>query len=177
MIAIFGIFLIFAAVLGGFVLEQGHIEVLVQPAELLIIAGASVGTLLVANPIHVLKGIAGGLREVLRGSRFTRERYLSTLQMMYQFLNKVRKEGLLSVEADVERPDESVIFKRYPDFLKERAARNFVCDTLRMAITGGVDPFDMDQMMDLDMQGSGMRRISRSTRSRLLRMQCRGWGS
>ncbi len=152
MIAIFGILLIFAAVLGGFVMEQGHIEVLVQPAELLIIAGASLGTLLVANPIHVLKGIASGLQEVVRGSRFTRARYLSTLQMMYQFLNKVRKEGLLSVEMDVERPDESVIFKRYPEFLKERAARNFVCDTLRMAITGGTDPFDMDQMMELDMQ-------------------------
>ena len=96
MIAIFGIFLIFAAVLGGFVMEKGHIEVLLQPAEVLIIAGASVGTLLVANPIHVLKGIADGLVEVLRGSRFKKERYLSTLQMMYQFLNKVRKEGLLS---------------------------------------------------------------------------------
>lgn len=152
MIAIFGIFLIFAAVLGGFVMEKGHIEVLLQPAEVLIIAGASVGTLLVANPIHVLKGIAEGLIGVLRGTRFTKERYLSTLQMMYQFLNKVRKEGLLSVEMDVERPEESAIFKGYPEFLKERSARNFVCDTLRMAITGGIDPFDMDQMMELDMQ-------------------------
>ena len=72
--------------------------------------------------------------------------------MMYQFLNKVRKEGLLSVEMDVEKPEESSIFKNYPEFLKDHHARDFVCDTLRMAITGGVEPFDMDQMMELDME-------------------------
>jgi chemotaxis protein MotA len=79
-------------------------------------------------------------------------RYLDTLKMMYQFLNKVRKEGLLSVEMDVEKPAESSIFKNYPDFLADHHARDFVCDTLRMAITGGVEPFDMDQMMELDME-------------------------
>jgi chemotaxis protein MotA len=73
---------------------------------------------------------------------------------MYQFLNKVRKEGLLSVEMDVEEPEKSAIFKSYPEFLADHPARNFVCDTLRMAITGGVEPFDMDQMMELDMEVS-----------------------
>jgi chemotaxis protein MotA len=72
--------------------------------------------------------------------------------MLYQFLNKVRKEGLLSVENDVEKPQESAIFKNYPEFLKDHAARDFVCDPLRMAITGGVEAFDMDQMMELDME-------------------------
>ena len=72
--------------------------------------------------------------------------------MMYQFLNKVRKEGLLSVEMDVEKPKESSIFKNYPEFLADHHARDFVCDTLRTAITGGVEPFDMDQMMELDME-------------------------
>ena len=71
---------------------------------------------------------------------------------MYQFLNKVRKEGLLSVEMDVEKPEESSIFKNYPEFLADHHARDFVCDTLRTAITGGVEPFDMDQMMELDME-------------------------
>jgi chemotaxis protein MotA len=71
---------------------------------------------------------------------------------MFQFLNKVRKEGLLSVEMDVEKPQESTIFKQYPDFLKDHHALYFVCDTLRMVITGGVEPFDMDQMMELDME-------------------------
>src|SRR3954469_8435844 len=152
MFAIVGIILVFGAVIGGFLMEKGHIAVLVQPAELLIIGGAATGALLVANPVHILKGILAGLKGVVGGSKFGKDRYLSTLKMMYQFLNKVRKEGLLSVEMDVEKPAESVIFKNYPEFLHDHHACDFVCDTLRMAITGGVEPFDMDQMMELDME-------------------------
>ena len=152
MFAIIGILVVFGAVVGGFLMEKGHIEVLIQPAELLIIVGASTGTLLVANPIHILKGIVAGLMGVIKGSKFNKARYLNTLKMMYQFLNKVRKEGLLSVEMDVEKPKESTIFKNYPEFLGDHHACEFVCDTLRMAITGGVEPFDMDQMMELDME-------------------------
>jgi chemotaxis protein MotA len=152
MFAIIGIVIVFGSVIGGFLMEKGHMQVLLQPAELLIIAGAATGTLLVANPIHIIKGIAAGLLGALKGSPFTKSRYLNALKMMYQFLNKVRKEGLLSVENDVEKPTESAIFKNYPEFLADHHARDFVCDTLRTAITGGVDPFDMDQMMELDMQ-------------------------
>jgi chemotaxis protein MotA len=152
MFAIIGIVVVFGAVIGGFLMEKGHIAVLIQPAEMLILVGAAVGTLLVANPIHIIKGVVAGLMGVLKGSPFGKARYLSTLKMMYQFLNKVRKEGLLSVEMDVEKPKESNIFKSYPEFLNDHHARDFVCDTLRTAITGGVDPFDMDQMMELDME-------------------------
>ncbi len=152
MFAIIGIVLVFASILTGFLMEKGHILVLLQPAELLIIAGAATGTLLVANPMHIIKGVAAGLMGVMKGSAFTKERYLSTLKMMYQFLNKVRKEGLLCVEMDVEKPAESSIFKNYPEFLKDHHSLDFLCDTLRTAITGGVEPFDMDQMMELDME-------------------------
>jgi chemotaxis protein MotA len=154
MFAIIGIVIVFGAIVGGFLMEKGHIEVLLQPAELLIIGGASLGTLLVANPLHIIKGIMSALGGVLSGSKFNKARYLSTLKMLYQFLNKVRREGLLSVENDVEKPAESAIFKNFPDFLKDHHACDFVCDTLRMAITGGVEPFDMDQMMELDMEVS-----------------------
>jgi chemotaxis protein MotA len=152
MFAIIGIVVVFGAVIGGFLMEKGHIMVLLQPAELLILVGAAGGTLLVANPLHIIKGIVAGLMGVLKGSSFGKPRYLSALKMMYQFLNKVRKEGLLSVEMDVEKPKESSIFKNYPEFLNDHHARDFVCDTLRTAITGGVEPFDMDQMMELDME-------------------------
>jgi chemotaxis protein MotA len=152
MFAIIGILIVFGAVIGGFLMEKGQLAVLMQPAELLIIAGASIGTLLVANPVHILKGIVAGLLGVLKGSGIGKERYLNTLKMMYQFLNKVRREGLLSVEDDVEKPQASALFKNYPEFLADHHARDFVCDTLRMAITGGVEPFDMDQMMELDME-------------------------
>ena len=152
MFAIIGIVVVFGAVIGGFLMEKGHLAVLVQPAELLILGGAAMGTLLVANPMHIIKAVVAGLLGVLKGSKFTKERYLNTLKMMYQFLNKVRKEGLLSVEMDVEKPKESSIFKNYPEFLADHHSSQFLCDTLRTAITGGVEPFDMDQMMELDME-------------------------
>jgi len=152
MFAIIGIVVVIGAVIGGFLMEKGHMAVLLQPAELLIISGAATGTLLVANPMHIIKGVAAGLMGVLKGSQFSKQRYLNTLKMMYQFLNKVRKEGLLSVEMDVEKPKESSVFKNYPEFLADHHAMDFLCDTLRTAITGGVEPFDMDQMMELDME-------------------------
>ncbi len=152
MFAIVGILVVFGAVIGGFLMEKGHLAVLLQPAELVILAGAATGTLLVANPLRLLKAVVSGMLGTLKGSPFTKERYLATLKMMYEFLNKVRKEGLLAIEADVEKPNESAIFKNYPQFLGDHHALDFVCDTLRMAITGGVEPFDMDQMMELDME-------------------------
>jgi chemotaxis protein MotA len=152
MFAIIGIVVVFGAVVAGFLMEKGHLLVLMQPAELVTIGGAALGTLLIANPLHILKGMGGGVVGVLGSSPFGKTRYLDSLKMMYEFLNKVRKEGLIAVEADVEKPKESTIFKKYPAFLKDHHVEAFVCDTLRMAITGGVEPFDMDQMMELDME-------------------------
>ena len=152
MFAIIGIVVVFGAIVAGYLMEKGNLLVLLQPAELIIIGGAALGTLLVANPIHVLKAMAAGVLGVLKPSPFGKARYLDTLKMMFEFLNKIRKEGLLSVENDVEKPKESEIFKKYPEFLKDHHVMDFVCDTLRMAITGGVEPFDMDQMMERDME-------------------------
>jgi chemotaxis protein MotA len=152
MFAIIGILLVFGAVIGGFLMEKGHLAVLMQPAEFLIIAGAALGTLLIANPMHTLKGIFSGALSVFGKSHYGKQRYLSTLKMMFELLNKVRRTGLLSIEMDIEKPEESVIFKEYPDFIGDHHVRGFVCDTLRMAVTGGIDPFDLDQMMDLDME-------------------------
>jgi chemotaxis protein MotA len=102
--------------------------------------------------MYIIKAMAGGVMGVLKPPAFDKKRYLSTLKMMFEFLNKVRKEGLLSVENDVEKPKDSPIFKKYPEFIKDHHVCDFVCDTLRMAITGGVEPFDMDQMMERDME-------------------------
>jgi chemotaxis protein MotA len=152
MFVIIGILLVFGAVIGGFLMEHGNIRVLLQPAELLIIGGAASGTILIANPFHILKKIMGGLVATLKGSMFTKERYLESLKMMYEFLNKARKEGLVGIEGDVEEPSKSAIFSKYPKFLNDHHIRDFVCDTMRTAITGGVEPFDFDQMMEIDME-------------------------
>lgn len=152
MFSIIGIVVVFGAVIGGFLMEKGSLLVLLQPSEMVTIGGAAIGTILVANPIATIKGMISGLLGVLSPSTFGKDRYLSTLKMMYELFNKVRRGGLTAIEADVEKPHESEIFKRYPQFLKDHHSEAFICDTMRTAISGGVDPFDMDQMMELDME-------------------------
>jgi chemotaxis protein MotA len=151
MSSIGGILLVFACVVAGFLMEKGKIAVLLQPAELIIIGGAAIGTVVTANPIHILKKIATGLIGVVTGSKYTKKRYLESLKMMFDLLATSRKKGAIAIEADIEEPGQSAIFSRYPKFLEDRHARDFVCDTMRMAITGGVSAFDVDQMMELDM--------------------------
>jgi len=126
-------------------------RVLVQPAEWIIIGGAAIGTLLVANPLHILKKIAGGIAAVFGGSKFGKQTYIDTLKMMYDLLNKARKDGLMALESDVEEPQKSPVFTKNPAFLKNHHVCDFVCDSLRMAITG-IDAFDLDQMLDLDLE-------------------------
>ena len=152
MISIVGILVVFGAVIGGFLMEKGKIGVLIQPAELVTIGGAALGTVLVANPMHILKGMFSGLLGSLGGAKFPKQRYVDTLKMMFDLFTKARREGLVAIEADIEEADKSQIFTRYPVFLKDHHARDFVCDTMRMAITGGVNTHDVDQMMELDME-------------------------
>jgi chemotaxis protein MotA len=152
MLPIIGVVIVFAAVIVGFLMEKGHLLVLVQPSELVTIVGAAIGTLIVANPIHIIKAMIAGIGGALSPSKFGKTRYLDTLRMLFELCNKVRKKGLIGIEDDVEKPVESEIFKKYPAFLKDHHAQAFVCDTLRTAITGGVEPFDMDQMMESDME-------------------------
>ncbi len=132
-------------------MEHGNLRVLIQPAELVTIGGAAIGTVLIANPLHILKQIAGGIGGVFGGSKFTKQAYLDSLKMMYDLLNKARKDGLMSLENDVEEPEKSPIFSKGPALLKNHHIRDFVCDSLRMAITG-VDAFDLDSTLDLDLE-------------------------
>jgi chemotaxis protein MotA len=154
MFVIIGLVVVLGAIVGGYLMEHGQIAVLVQPAELVIIGGAAIGTVLIANPLHVLKKIVAGLAGVFKPSRYTTAAYLETMKMCYEMLNKARKEGLLALETDIEEPGKSELFAKYPWFAKDHHTCGFVCDTMRMAITGGIDPFDLDQMMELDIEVS-----------------------
>src|ERR1700678_29452 len=151
MFAIISIVVVFGCVVAGYLMEHSNLRVLIQPAELVTIGGAAVGTVLIANPLHILKQIAGGIGGGFGGSKFTKQAYLDSLKTLYELLNKARKDGLMSLEGDVEEPDKSAILSKAPKVLKDHHARDFVCDSLRMAITG-VDAFDLDQMLDLDLE-------------------------
>jgi chemotaxis protein MotA len=151
MFSIIGIVVVFGCVVAGYLMEHGNMKVLMQPAELIIILGAAIGTVLIANPLHILTKIASGIGGAFGGSRFGKQRYLDSLKMMFELFSRARKEGLMSLESDSDAPDQSPVFSKYPNFLKDHHALHFVCDSLRMAASGGIEPFDADQMMELDM--------------------------
>jgi chemotaxis protein MotA len=151
MFSIIGIVVVFGAVVAGYLMEHGNMRVLMQPAELIIILGAAIGTVLIANPLYILTAIGKGIGGAFSGSPFTKQRYLDSLKMVYELFSRARKEGLMSLEADSDAPDQSQIFSKYPTFMKDHHALAFVCDSLRMAASGSIEPFDADQMMELDM--------------------------
>lgn len=152
MFPIIGILVVFGAVIGGYLLEHGKLAVLVQPAELVIIGGAAAGTLLIANPPNILKAILGGLKSVFGSGKFSKKLYVESLKVIYGIMQKARKGGLSSLEKDVEEPASSELLGKFPPGAPDHHIRDFVCDTLRMAITGGPTPHEIDQMMEVDME-------------------------
>jgi chemotaxis protein MotA len=152
MFAIIGIVVVIGAIVGGYLMEHGHLEVLVQPAELVIIGGAALGTLLIANPLPTVIKIFKGVLSILKGSPYTKAFYMETLKMMNELFMTARKNGMGRLESDIEDPHKSQVLSKYPKFLANHHAVHFVCDTLRMAISGGVPAFDLDQMMEADME-------------------------
>jgi len=152
MFAIIGIVVVIGAIVSGYLMEHGNLRVLIQPAELIIILGAAIGTVLIANPLHILKKIAGGLGGVFGSSKFTKERYMETMKVMYELFGRARREGMMALEADSDAPDKSPVFSKYPNFLKDHHVLDFVCDSIRMLASGGVEAFDADQMLENDME-------------------------
>src|SRR5271169_44957 len=152
MFSIIGIVVVFGCIAAGYLMEHGNMKVLAQPAELIIIGGAALGTVLISNPVHTLKQMISGVIGVFGSSKYGAERHVNTLKMMYELLQKARKEGLVALETDIEEPDKSPLFSKYEDFAKNHHAVAFVCDTMRMAVSGGVEVFDLDQMLEADME-------------------------
>jgi chemotaxis protein MotA len=152
MFAIIGILVVIGAIIGGYLMEHGNLQVLIQPAELVIIGGAALGTLLIANPIPTVIGIFKGIVGVMKGSRCNKTFYLETLKMLNEVFSYARKNSLAKLEPDVEEPDKSQLFGKFPKFVKDHHALYFFCDTLRVLITGGVAVHDLNEMMELDME-------------------------
>ncbi len=152
MFAIIGVLVVIGAIVGGYLMEHGNLLVLMQPAELVIIGGAAAGTVLIANPLATVISIAKGALGVLKASPYTKAYYLEYLKMMYELFQYSRKYGAVKLEGDIEDPSKSEIFKKYPKFLADHHALHFVCDTLRMFVGGGVSPFELDQLMEMDME-------------------------
>ena len=152
MLAIIGIVVVFGAIIGGYLMEHGNLMVLVQPAELIIIGGSALGTILVANPLPIVISMAKGLAGILKPSRYTQKFYLQQLKMLNDIFVFARKNGMGRLEADIDDPHKSAVFSKYPDFLNDHHGLPFFCDTVRMAISAGIGAMELDQLMELDLE-------------------------
>lgn len=152
MFAAIGIGVVLGAVVGGYLLEHGNLSVLFQPAELVIIFGAALGSLLIASPAKVMRLIVRDTVKIFTGKSGGKEDYVQLLLLLNQMFWKIKKEGLLGIEADVEKPAESEIFRAFPSILSNHHAIDFLCDNFRVIITANIAPHDLDSLLTTDME-------------------------
>ncbi|HHI92660.1 MAG TPA: flagellar motor stator protein MotA [Gammaproteobacteria bacterium] len=149
---IIGVVVVLGCVAGGFVLSHGNLVALWQPFEVLIICGAAFGAFVIANPGTVIKGALGSIGQLLKGSKHTKKSYMELLALMYDLFTKARKEGLMALEADIDEPENSPIFQKYPQILKNHHALDFIADYLRLMVGGNMNPFEIENLMDVELE-------------------------
>lgn len=152
MLVIVGYVIVFGAVFGGFALSGGHLGAMYQPLELLIIGGASFGAFVVGNSGKSLKSTLASLPACLKGSKYTRTLYMELMALLYEILQTTRREGLMSIERDVETPQESVLFGKYPAVLADHHLMEFITDYLRLMVSGNMNAFEIENLMDHEIE-------------------------
>lgn len=152
MLVIVGYVIVLAAVFGGFALAGGHLAALFQPLELLMIGGGAAGAFLAGNNGKAIKATLKALPSIFKGSRYTKALYMELMALLYELLSKVRKEGLMSIEGDIERPEESPIFSKYPGVLADHHVVEFMTDYLRLMVSGNMDAFQIENLMDNELE-------------------------
>lgn len=152
MFVIIGSIVVIACVLGGYVMGHGNISVLIQPAEYVIIVGSAIGGLIIASPPKILGLIIKGMIGMLSAKSYMKPDYLEALMLLSDIFSKIRKEGLVSIEADVDNPEASPIFSKYPKFLKNHHAVALVTDTLRTVMTTSISPHELEALLDNELE-------------------------
>ncbi len=147
-----GIIVIFASVLGGYIAMGGHLEVLMQPFEALIILGAAAGAFVIGNTGPVLKQAAGVFGTLLKGSRYNKAAYVELLGLQFSLFKLVQSKGLLALESHIENPESSLLFKSFPGFAANHRAVEFMCDYLRMMTLGTNNPHQLEALMDEELE-------------------------
>lgn len=150
MLAIVGILAVIGAIAGGYAFEKGNFFVLFQPAELIIIFGAAIGTLLLGTPPKIASALAKRVPMIFKGSRFTKAAYVELLKMQFEVFSVIRKGGMLALENDVAEPEKSELFGKYPTFVSNEHALRFFCDSLRLLIDGA-EASEVEHVMQSDL--------------------------
>lgn len=152
MLILVGYIVVFVCVFGGFALGGGHLAAVFQPVELLIIGGAAFGALIVGNSMSVLKALGKAIPKIFRSEKTSKATYISLLSLLYNLLNKARQQGMMSIESDIEEPKNSPIFTNYPTLMSEHHIIEFICDYFRLIITSNLQPFQLEALMDMEME-------------------------
>jgi chemotaxis protein MotA len=152
MLQIVGSILVLGCVIGGFAMEGGHILALWHPSEVIIIVGAAFGAFLTSNPPKVVKAAFQGAIALPKGPRYKREDYVTLLKLVYDILMKIRKEGVMAIEGDLEGPDKSALFKKYPKILEDHHMIQFITDCLRLIVGGNLDPHELESLLEYELE-------------------------
>ena len=152
MLAIIGAVIVLGMVIGGYLMANGNLHVLFQPSEFVIIGGAALGAFIISSPMKVIKAVIGGVFKILSGKSYSKIDYMEVLMMFSEIFAKIRKEGLVSIEADVDDPANSKIFNNYPKFLKNHHALILVTDTLRTVMTTSIAPHELESLIDTEIE-------------------------
>ncbi len=152
MLVIIGYVIVCASVFGGFAMAGGHLAALFQPLELLMIGGAALGAFFVGNNGKSIKSTMAALPSLLKGSRYTKDLYMELMSLLFDVLSKVRKEGLMSIEGDIDSPADSPVFSKYPGILSDHHIVEFLTDYLRLMVSGNMDAFQIENLMDNEIE-------------------------
>jgi chemotaxis protein MotA len=151
MFLIIGSLVVIGSVAGGYLMHGGHLLVLNQPSEFLIIGGAALGNMLIGTPPSVLKQLIGQIG-MLFGKGLGKEDYKELLAMMYQLFKLGQQSGVMALESHFDQPAQSPIMSKYPKFLKNHHAVDFLADSIKVIMTGGIGPHDLEALMDQDLE-------------------------
>ena len=147
-----GVVVVFVSVLGGYAALGGHLAVLWQPFEVVIICGAAAGAYLIANPMPVLLRTMGGIINIIKGPKYSKDNYIELMSMMYQLFRLAKTKGMLALETHIENPDESDLFGQFPSFQSNHHVLLFLCDYLRMISLGTENPHEIETLMDEEIE-------------------------
>ncbi|HET9108358.1 MAG TPA: flagellar motor stator protein MotA [Steroidobacteraceae bacterium] len=152
MLLIVGSVVVLGCVVVGFLMGGGHLLLLWHPTEVLIICGSAFGAFLISNPMKVVKSAAAGVLALPKGPRYEREDYVRLFKLLHDILQKIRKAGLLGIEADVERPGESALFRKYPSILADHHLMEFITDCLRLMAGGNMNPHELESLLEYELE-------------------------
>lgn len=149
---IVGALIVLGAVIAGYMLSGGELLALWQPFELITICGAAFGAFFIANPMKVVMASIKGTFALMGGSRYNKTLYMELLACLYDVFQKIRKEGLIAIEADVEDPKASSIFTKYKLITKDHHVMDFICDYLRLMVVGDMSAHELEALMDAELE-------------------------